>query len=248
MNDLVVRLMPMDQNLNDKLAVKTIEIESNSKSLKVIWQSLIKELDETAYYPTYKIKAERGVIDGDGFQGKAGFFQPALWGSGYIRTETFSPLWLEPDLLELKPNQKMNFNVGLLNVDKSLLKLAPNEPYELLLYFQNLFDQYFTGNELREGIPIKKSDQKELKKFIRSFFEIQNIAKTKASLNVNQKKESYPARIIGNDYFQFVVINDPFNPLVVSFKIFPDKSPRLFKKVFDDLKKHFEFYVTQVSY
>ncbi len=77
---------------------------------------------------------------------------------------------------------------------------------------------------------------------------MRNLAKTKATIVVNSAKETYPAKIIGNNYYQFVVIDDPLNPLVVNFKIFPEKTPRLFRDVFKDLKDDFEYYVTQIHY
>lgn len=248
LNNVVLRLVPSAKKEEELLAVKTVQLSQTPSGAKILWQSLVKERDETAHYPTFKIKADRGVIEGDGFVGKTGFFQPALWGNGYILTDSFCPLWLDPEFLQLKLKDSRSFNAGFLNVNNNLLRLAPDKTYQKLIYFQNLYDQYVEAGAIKVGLVIKKNDAKELKEFIKEFFVMRNLAKSKATLYVNKVKETYPAKIIGNDYFQFVVIDDPLNPLVIYFKIFPEKTPRLFRDVFKDLKDDFEFYVTQIHY
>lgn len=248
LDNVVLRLVPSAKTADELLAVKTAQLTQTPNGAKILWQSLVKERDMNAHYPTFKIRANRGVIETDGFIGKSGFFPPALWGNGYIRTDSFSPLWLDPEFLQLKTRDTRAFNAGFLNMNANLLRLVPDKTYQKLIYFQNLYDQYVTAGDIKAGATIKKADVKELKEFIKDFFVMRNLAKTKATIFVNKAKETYPGKIIGNDYFQFVVIDDPLNPLVIHFKIFPEKAPRLFKNVFKDLKDDFEFYVTQIHY
>lgn len=248
LDKVVLRVVPSAKMAEELLAVKTVQLAQTPSGAKVLWQSLVKERDMNAHYPTFKIRANRGVIETDGFIGKTGFFPPALWGNGYIRTDSFSPLWLDPEFLMLKTRESRAFNVGILNMNPTLLRLVPDKTYQKLSYFQNLYDQYVAVADIKATATVKKTDAKELREFIKEFFVMRNLAKTKATLFVNKDKETYPAKIIGNNYFQFVVIDDPLNPLVINFKIFPEKAPRLFKGVFKDLKDDFEFYVTQIHY
>jgi hypothetical protein len=248
LKNLTLHLVPTNKKNSYGLSSKTIQVSKTKKNLKVTWYSLVKELDEAAAYPTYKIKSSRGVIDTDNIELKNGYFQPALWGQGYIRTQSALPLWIDPEYLSLRNNQEKLLNTGILNASKNLLRLAPDKLYEQITYFQNLYDQYVESGQIKDGTGLRKSDKRELKKFIKEFFYVKNIAKTKANITVNQLTEKYPARIIGNNYFQFIVIDDPLNPLVLSFKLYPDKAPKLFKRVLKELQEGIEFYVSQINY
>lgn len=247
LDKLAIRLVPRSEEAAGDVGVKTIKIAQSDSGVKLAWFSMVKELDPSAVYTTYKIRAKRGMIEINDFDGKNALFLPHLWGNGYINTQTSLPLWLSPDYLSEGKQAKM-FNVGLVNADKNLLKLAPAALLTELNYFQNLYDQYVQGLQTKTLVNLKKSDEKELRDFIRDFFYVRLMAKTKATLVANGIKENYPAKIIGNDYFHLVVVDDVLNPLVVTLKIFPEKAPQLFKKSFDYFKKNFEFVVTQVNY
>jgi len=243
-----LKLVPRYKDVAGEIGSKSVTVYRTKKGIKVVWYSLVKDFDEEAYYPTYKIKSRRGIIETDGLDLKTAFFLPHLWGNGYIRSETALPLWLDPEYLSIKGKQKRSFNSGLLNSNRYLLKMAPDELFDKLNFFQNLYDQYVTGMQVRTDIRLSKKNQRELRKFVKNFFLVKKIAKTKATIYVNKIKESYPSLIIGNEYFHFVVIDDPLNPLVVNFKIFPDKAPKVFRKSFKLFKKNFEYMITQVTY
>ncbi|MBF0106656.1 MAG: hypothetical protein HQM16_15180 [Deltaproteobacteria bacterium] len=247
LDKMSLRLIPRDADA-DVVGSKTITLELTPFGLKLLWYSLVKEFDEGAHYPTYKIKAHRGVVEVDNLEQKTVFFHPSLWGEGYLRTESALPLWLNPDYLDPESKQRMYFNVGILNLDKYMIKKAPDVIYDQVIFFQNLYDQYVDREEIREGLNLNKTDQKEIKKFIREFFYIKRIAKTKTEIYVNNRQESYPAVVFGNTYFQFVVVDDPLNPLIVSLRVIPEKAPKPFQESFSRFKKNFEFRVTQVSF
>jgi len=249
LNKMTLQINPLHKN-NDDSAIepKTIRIIQTDKSLKVFWYSLVKEKAADAYYPTFKVKANRGIVETDALNGKAALFYPALWGNGYIRTETALPLWMDPKILELKGRQKIPFNVGIINLNKYLLKAAPDAVFEKISFFQNLYDQYVYGTEIRADVKISKSEEKDLKKFIKEFFSVEQLAKTKSALYVNNVKEDYPVLLIGNRYYEMVVINDPLNPLVIRLKFNNDKAPKLFKKQFDEFAELFEYYISHINY
>lgn len=247
LDKLAIRLVPRGDEVNGEVGIKTIKIVPSDNGIKLAWFSMVKIEDEAAEFPTFKIKAKRGMIEVDSLEGKISFYQPNLWGNGFARVENSLPLWVSPEYLDSEKQEKM-FSVGLLNIDKNYLKTAPEELLSEFRYFQNLYDQVVAGLQNKSLPNVKKAEEKELRDFVRDFFYVKVMAKTKASLVVNGTKETYPAKIIGNEYFHLVVIDDPLNPLVVTFKLFPEKSPRLFKKSFDFFKKNSEYVITQVSY
>ncbi|OVE81448.1 hypothetical protein BVY03_03700 [bacterium K02(2017)] len=247
LNGLSIRLVPKDAK-TDKVAPKNINILSSRLGYRVMWYSLVKELQEQTMYPTYRINANRGVIEINNFELKTSFFHPSLWGNGYIRSETALPLWIDPEYLALKGRQKRTLNIGLLNGNKHLIKQAPDSLFDQVNFFQSLYDQYVQGGVVKEEVNLRKSVRKSLKKFTKEFFLVHKVAKTKAELFVGDKKTKLDAVIIGNAYFNLVVIDDPLNPLVIHFKIFDNKVPTVFKQIFKRFKKHFEFRVTQLKY
>lgn len=248
LNGLSLKLVPQHESVAEDVGTKAVQVSYDSRGLKVIWYSLVKNMVEGTEYPTFKIKVRRGIVETDGLELKTALFQPALWGNGYIRTETALPLWVDPEYLKLKGRQKQAFNAGLLGTNKYLLKTAPDRLFEQLTYFQNLYDQYVMGHEVRDDIGLKRSDRSDLREFANEFFLVRRVARTRATLFVNQKKDRYPARIIGNDYFHLVVLDDPLNPLVIRFRVFPEKVPTVFKKIFEQFKRDFEFRITQINY
>jgi hypothetical protein len=249
LNKLELKVEPIHQKDNkDVLTPKTIRVVKTKHALRLFWYTLVKQEDEEAYYKTFKVKASKGIVETDKLEGKRAFFMPTMWGGGYIKTETVLPLWIDPVFLDLKGSKQLPFNVGFLNINKYLLKATPNDVFEKLNYFQNLYNQYVVGYELREDIRVSKTNEKALKKFVKDFFVVGVIAKSKAKLRANKIVESYPVLIIGNRYFNLTVINDPLNPLVLQFKLFHDKVPQLFKEQFKELKEMFEFRVTEVTY
>jgi len=249
LNNLELKVEPIHQKDNKEvLTPKTIRIVQTKYALRLFWYTLVKQEEEGAYYKTFKVKASKGIVETDKLEGKRAFFMPTMWGGGYIRTETVLPLWLDPVFLDLKGSKQLPFNVGFLNINKYLLKATPNDVFEKLNYFQNLYNQYVVGFELREDVRLSNTNEKALKKFIKDFFVVGVIAQSKARLRANNILESYPVLIIGNRYFNLTVINDPLNPLVIQFQLFDDKVPSLFEEQFKELKEMFEFRVTEVSY
>lgn len=247
LENLSLRLVPRDPQADD-VAAKTITIQKTPLGFRLTWYSLTKDFDEQAHYPTYKVRANKGVVDIDGFDQQEIFFHPSLWGQGYIRSEQALPLWVGPGYFDLKGKQTRPFNIGLLNMNRHLLKGTPDAVYDQVSFFQNLYDQYVEGATLKAGLNLKKADERGIKNFIEDFFVIKRIAQTSTELYVNQKRETYPSVIFGNDYFQFVTIDDPLNPLMVSLRIIPDKVPEPFRESFNQFKKNFEFRITQVNY
>lgn len=247
LNGLSLRLVPKSKT-EDEMGTKTVVISQNKSGIKLSWHSLVKELDENAYYPTYKVQAKKGLIETDSLDLKTAFFQPSLWGMGYIRSDTALPLWVDSEYLNLKGRQKRQFNVGLLNNSKFILKSAPGSLFEKLNYFQNLYDQYIRGGEVRSDVKLSRRREKDLKKFVDDFFMVRTIAKAKAALVVKGKKQEFDSRIIGNNYYHLIVLDNPANPLVLHFKMFPEKAPKVFEKVLKELAKSLEFQVTQLSF
>lgn len=246
LNNLSLRLVPRHHEV-DEIGTKTIVTSQSPAGIKVTWYSLIKEYDEEAYYPTFKIKTRKGLIDSDGLSNKTSFFQPMAWGMGYMRAETALPLWVDPEYLNLKGKTQRQFNVGLLDVNRQLIRLAPDKIFETLSFFQSLYDQYVLSGRVRSDVGLNRRDQKEMERFITGFFLIHQISSTKTSLYIGVEKQEFGAKILGNDYFQLTVLEDSSNPLVVSFKIFPDEAPKVLRKVFKDLQKYFEFRITQIN-
>lgn len=248
LNDLSLDLVFRHADEQGNRRTKSITVSKSDHSIKLTWHSLHKEKDEQARYPTYKIRTRRGMIETGSFDLKTALFLPALWGDGYMRVDTALPLWLDPASLELKGRQKKSFNVGLLDVNMYLLKLTPTELFEQIVYFQNLYRQYVSGSGIRPGIKLGRSEQRDLEMFVKEFSFIKRIARTRASLLVNRQQESYPALILGNEYFHLVVLDDHLNPLVISLRIFPEKVPGMFLKIFKKFKENFEFTITQLNH
>lgn len=246
-NKVSLRLVPRDQHA-EEVSPKTINMARTRFGYKLLWYSLVKEFDEEAHYPTYKMRADRGIIEIDSLDHKVAFFHPSLWGNGYIRSELALPLWVNPEYLELKGKQKKPFNIGLLNNGRHIIKKAPDVIYDQIIFFQNLYNQYVEGDEVNDALNLRKSEKRGIKKFIREFFYVRKIAKTKSEIYVNLKKESYPSIVFGNEYFQFVAINDPLNPLIINLRILPAKVPKAFRESFKRFKKNFEYRITQISY
>jgi len=249
MGGIAIRIIPRNINTNDGLGIKTILIRlDRGGQIVSTWTSMSKELVSMDPFPHFKIRAGKGVIHVDGLAGKTGLFHPALWGKGYYRPRSRLPLWLDPAYLELKGKNYKSFDVGFVTADKIVLQSAPDMHFEKISFFQNLYKHYIVNGQIKSSDKLKKTDKRELTKFIHGFFRVRRLAKTKADVVVNKSRKIYPAKIIGNEYYQMVVIDDPLNPLIVSFKISTHKIPRVFQKVFKYFKKHFEYLVTQVNY
>ncbi|MCP5464384.1 MAG: hypothetical protein H7A33_05095 [Deltaproteobacteria bacterium] len=248
LDNLNITIEPQEISDSGAMGQKSIRVDQNARGVKISWYSLVKELDKEAYYPTYKIRARRGIMEVDGFEGKVGFFQPILWGNGYLRLDTVLPLWLPPEVLNLKGRQRLKFNAGIIGNRKVLLKAAPDAAFEQMSFIDSLYRQYVNAGEPRGDLDISRSERKRVKDFVDEFFEVQRLAKVDAELQINGSTKEFPALVIGNDYFQFVVIDDPLNPLVLSFKLFPKEAPRFLRKIFKAFKKDVEFRVTQIQY
>lgn len=230
------------------VAPKVIEVKKNKGGLRVEWFSLVKAEATDAYFPTYKVKANRGVLDVDGLPGKAGYFHPHLWAQGYTSLSESLPLWLPPEFLALTGKKTEPFQPGFLNLAPAVLKAAPDRVYERLTYFQKLYDHFVSDGEPARGTGLSRQEHKEIKKFTQEFFSIGLVATTKAKLAVNRQVREVEAKILGNPYMQFVVLDDPQNPLVLSFRVLNENAPEAFRKVFDFLKANFEFQVTQANH
>jgi hypothetical protein len=246
LDKMVLRLMPKSPQGAAATGVKTVEVTRQGEKIRLSWSALQKELVSADPYPRYKVMGLSGVLEMPGLSGAAGFFHPEFWGRGFQRLSGELPLWLDPVYLTLSGKDRRDFNIGWLGVDKKTLQAAPDAHFEKIMYFQNLYTHY--GGALKTGSAgLTDSDKKALKEFARDFFQVELIAKTKAGIVVNKERVSVPARLIGNDYFQFTVLDDPDNPLVMSFRVTPEQVPSVFRKVFDYFKQHFEFQVTQVN-
>ena len=249
LNDLELKIEQKHlNNPNEPPLTKHVKVGKTKRTLRAFWYSMAKELSEDSYYHTYKIKANKGILETDNFNSKRSLLLPSMWGDGYIRSETALGFWLDPEFLDLSGKKRIPFNVGFINPNKYLLRAAPDSIFDKITYFQNLYEQYVVDHKIRADVNISKSHAKELKKFIKEFFNARKIAKTKAKLNVNNVEESYPALIIGNHYYHLTVIDDPLNPLVINFKVLADNAPKLFEQQFKEMKKLFEFSVAEVTY
>jgi hypothetical protein len=247
LHNLTLEVAPSFGGNENDVNVKQVKVAVTADGLTVTWFSLAKELYSENPYPHYKIKSKKGVIQFDSLLAKGGFFLPALWSDGYMRLDSVLPLWVDPIYLGLKNREKRAFNLGILNFNRNLVKATPDLIFEKLSYFQNLYDQFVERGAVRSDVNLNKSDQRELKKFSNDFFEIQSVARTEVSIIVNQVQKTVKARILGNDYFQLVVLDNSDNPLVLAVKFFPNEAPRIFKSLFSFFKKNLEFKITQVG-
>lgn len=227
---------------------KIIQVIKKGSALQASWFSLTREAVPEQLYPTYKVKTARGVVEVDGLSGKDKFFHPHLWGVGFVRLSGSLPLWMDPACLGLKGREKMNFEPGFLSLDHVALKASPHEVFQKVLYFQNEYQYYIKNGEINPNASLKRADERELKSFLKEYFQVSLLAKTKVKLVVNKKVQELAARMIGNRYYHLIVLDDVLNPLVVAFRVTPDRAPRVLKKSFASLNRHFEFQVTQVSY
>lgn len=248
LNNLDLRIVPRYIENKDQIGIKTVHIEQKQNHLQVDWYSLVKELAQETYYPTYKIKARKGAIQLYDFVGRTHLYLPALWADGYITTSKVLPLWLAPEYLEMKSRESKLLFLGIFQINEGLLKRTPDYQFENIRYAKNIYNQYIVADSIKPGVSLKSRDRKDLKKFIKGFPLVHKISKTKVEIYVNGSKEKYPARIIGNEYFHFVVIDDPLNPLIVNFKLFVDEVPDQFKRAFKVLKKDLEYQVTQIHF
>jgi hypothetical protein len=242
-----LRLVPSGSDDAVGVAPKIIDVKKNKDGLRVEWFSLVKQEVAGEYFPTYKVKSNRGVLDLDALAGKTGYFHPHLWTQGYTALSASLPLWLPPELLSLTGKKTEPFQPGFLGLAPAVLKAAPDRVYERLLYFQKLYDHFVRDGEVVRDAGLTRQGLKEVRKFVREFFSIGLVAQTKAKLAVNRQVRDVDAKILGNPYLQFVVMDDPQNPLVLSFRVLNENAPEAFRKVFDFLKANFEFQVTQVN-
>lgn len=243
-----LRLVPGD-DIEDDLGVdaKVIEIKNYKNQTRLRWVSLVKEFKGTNPYPLYKVRSSNGIIDAKTSEGQSVFFHPHIWGSGYVRLTDSLPLWLAPEYLKIKSKRTLPFKVGFLNVSRMALQAAPDKIFEKLNYFQNLYDHYIE-NKKTSKLKLGKRAKKELEDFESEFFRVGTLAKSKAKIWINRNLRTVPVKVIGNDYYQMVVLDDEENPLILSFKVTEDKEPRYFKEVMKFLKKNMEFKITQVNY
>lgn len=247
LHNLTVEISPTFGGDGDGVNVKRAKIVVGNDGVVVSWYSLVKELYSENPYPHYKIKSKKGALQFNSFIAKNGFFLPALWSDGYMSLDSVLPLWVDPIYLSLKNREKRAFNLGVLNFNRSLVKATPDLIFEKLSFFQNLYDQFVDRGDVRTGVKLNKSDQREIKKFANDFFSIESIARIESSVIVNKVQKMIPARILGNDYFQLVILDDPENPLVLAVKFFPDEAPRVFKSIFSFFKKNLEFKIKRVE-
>lgn len=249
LRDMTLRLVPQSTKKSlPGIGPKTVEIKVTNKGIRVQWFSIVKERILDQDYPTYKVRAAKGGLFVHDLFSKFGFFHPQLWGNGFINLHERLPLWVSPEILSLEGRKEQNFDLGLLNLNPLILKAVPDTLYENLLYFQNMFDYYTKDGEVNGDAKMSRSKAREVKKFLEEFFKVGVLAQTQAKLKVGKTIQNFKAKIVGNRYFQMVVLDDTKNPMVVSFRISADKAPKVFEKNFEFLKNNFEFQVTQVLY
>lgn len=232
---LSVKLRSKSFQSEGVLTERFIDINRRGKLMRVSWMSIHKEAEE-ARYPTYKIKAKKGIVEFDDIHGKSVFFHPMLWPQQYTLLGEASPLWLDPAYLELRKRKDKPFQLGLLKVKPNALKGLSPQHYEEILYFRNLYEHY------------EKENDSVLKTFNKYFFEIEMIRHTGVHVVVNSQSLDLPAKIFGNRYFQMIVLDQPDNPLILSLEFFPNKAPKVFKRSFDFLAKNFEFRITRIDF
>lgn len=248
LNGLNFKIVPTHVKAHESLADKSVHVDQSEKGIKVFWYSIVREKDTEKFYPTTKVKANQGIVETDSLEFKEALFHPHLWGNGYIRSLTALPLWVNPKLLQLKGRQKAEFDLGLLSKNKNVMGAAPDFLFSQISYFQNLYDQLISGGKLKTNLNLRRIEVRELERFIAEFSHVYKLASTKARLQVNSAEGDYPGVILGNDYFQLVVLDDPLNPLILSFKIDTEKIPRVFHDAFVSLKPDLEFRIAQISY
>lgn len=248
LNGLTVRIVPKHQAVGSEISPKAVEIAKKAEGVQIRWYSLAKSKLQNEVYPTYKVKVGRGILGIDTIVGKTRFFHPHLWGEGYIRLTESLPLWFSPEYLQLKGRDTLSFDLGILTASRLSLRAAPGEFFEKILNFQGLYEQYVDVGTKTLKPEATGRIERELRSFLQNYFQVGLLAQTKAKVVVNREVQIMEAKIIGNDYYQFVVLDDLLNPLILSFQVFPDKAPKIFGEYFQFLKEYFEYQVTQVIY
>jgi hypothetical protein len=236
--------------INDGETPKTVQVAKSDMGWRVSWFALEKQFETNVPYPTYKVHTRKGTIEFDSLSGKDGLLHPRLWGEGYFKLTSLLPLWVDKDFLFLssKHGESREFNIGVLYPGQVVLQSAPDEYFEKISQFQSLYNHFFTNGSLRNDVTLKRKDSEELEKFQREFFRVHFIAKTEAALIINHTKKTVLGDILGNDYYQLVVLEDFQNPLVLAVIFHPEKAPTAFQPYFDFFRTAFEYQVTQVSY
>lgn len=248
LHGVTIRVVPKYSVAHSEISPKAVEIAKKEEGFQIRWYSLAKSKLQNEAYPTYKVKVGRGILEIDTIVGKTKFFHPHLWGEGYIRLTESLPLWFSPEYLQLKGRDTLPFDLGILTASRLSLRAAPGEFFEKILNFQGLYEQYVDVGTRALKPEATGRLERELQSFLEKYFQVGVVAQTKAKVVVNREVQIMEAKIIGNDYYQFVVLDDLLNPLILSFQVFPDKAPNIFAEYFRFLRENFEYQITQVLY
>lgn len=222
------------------LSEKIIQLEDKKNTYRASWLSVEKERDLNAAYPTYQIKANKGVLETPEINNKSTYYHPLMWPRGYVMLGDAFPLWMPPEYLELPRNKRKDLLLGILKVKVVALRGLEEEMYQEILYFRNLYEHYQKEQET--------SGKGPLKSFNKNFFRVRKLAEGKHRLNLNGSSKELDVVIIGNRYFEFKVLDQLDNPLILGLRIYPKKAPRVFARSFEFLDKNFEFLVTQILF
>ena len=227
---------------------RVVKIVTDKDKIMITWTVLEYLLHETVPYYHYKLAARRGSIELDSVNQKSSFYFPALWQKGYVVLSDSNPLWISPHYLDLQGKEVQKFSLGFLDREHLKTEKGGDELFEKINYVQNIIDYVESEGQSGTVVGLKAAQQKEIKKFIQTFSHISKIARTKADLRVNGVKTAYPCVILGNSYYQMVVLENKNNPLVISFKIFPQKVPQIFENAFAFFKNYFEYSIISIQY
>lgn len=234
----------MRPHADQSMYVRRVEVNGDGP-VRINWEGLVRELKEEDPFPHYGITRERGVLQIEGLNGHNSFFLPVYWGRGFLRLTDTLPLWLSPEYLGSE--KPLRLTLGLLHPGRTMQQTAPDDFFAKTSLFTSLFERTFDGNKIRDEKKYPDEEKKLLREFVRDFPLIQSLAKTSVELEVKKQKQKFAAKIIGNDYYHLVVLDDEQNPLVLSLLFFPEHVPLTFRKLFDFFKAEASFQIKQIN-
>lgn len=247
---MTLRLSPKNPDTVSHADTKTIEIYQDGEGIKLQWFSPQRVTIESGQWPITKIALGKGALWTNGWSQSTGLAHPELWVSGLINLSFNGILWMNPDAFNHDAKSEgLEFEPGFLGPSFTSFS-HQNNPDVLQVDTFRRIEQAF-GQLDKKALASLKQDQNEAKK-IKAFFEefvkvrvIDNQAQF--SVLLNDKKVVLPAKIIGNRFIHYHVLDTPSNPLVLSIDFITQDVPQKILSLMDYFNQNMEYEITSIK-
>lgn len=240
-NGLKLRLIPDTPLPIDGIGTKTIEVSVKRGSIQLNWFSAIRQKIKSTPWPEHKISTLRGMLRTDHIDPQSWMIHPHLWTEGFYHLSQSSLIWFPLETLMEHKKKGITFSPGFLEIDPNLYKKAAPDIFRTVSEFRRVSLKILENSP---GQSIKGISK--LRSFLNDFSQIKIKDYSKENLVINNQKQKVKTLTIGNDYIDYLVLNNTANPLILAVSFNSKSVPDLFKETFQFFEESMSYKISQV--